>query len=419
MMVQGTISERKMYLNEIQKLHGLNEVRVIRSESVDKQYGGGLKEEKPKDELDRDVLRTSKPIFRIEINNGKKNFRAVIPFLMEKPKEGDESAINCFDCHEGKEGEAIGALSILVPLEKAEKAINDNRDVMGIFYLIELLTILSIFFWVIRSKVMTVLQGISERLHGTSGEVSDISSSMVGSSTIISEGAARQAASIEEISATLEELALGGQRNVEGANEANSHMRESMGQLNKSTDEMHAVKTSMDSIVASSKEISKIIKIIEEIAFQTNLLALNAAVEAARAGEAGKGFSVVAEEVRNLAQRSASAAKDTTILVENAVQKANEGASIVVRASESLDGVLESAGETESIIKEIVKTSENDRDMIMQTKSSVGDIDTVTQENVLKAEQAAGHSKNLDLRTEDLVRITKELNDIINGLNND
>ena len=227
-----------------------------------------------------------------------------------------------------------------------------------------------------------------ERIASGAQQVSDSSHSL-------SSGATEQAASLEQITSSMTELGSQTLTNAENAGQANSlalTARESAETGNKQMGEMIEA---MGGINQASKEIAKIIKTIDDIAFQTNLLALNAAVEAARAGKHGKGFAVVAQEVRNLAGRSGKAAQETAELIEGTVKKVEKGAEILERTGHSLSEIVTGITKVTDLVGEIAVASNEQAEGIKQVNQGLSQIEKVTQQNTATSEQSASAAEEL------------------------
>lgn len=240
------------------------------------------------------------------------------------------------------------------------------------------------------------LNDILGQVAAASAQVQIGSGELSSASQTVSQGSTESAASIEEISASMAELASQTKQNAENASMANQLASGARSTADVGNRQMENMVNAMNEIEGASRSISKIIKVIDEIAFQTNLLALNAAVEAARAGVHGKGFAVVAEEVRNLAARSAKAAKETTEMIENTITKVSNGSMIATETQKSLKEIVTAATRVSDLVSEINVASNEQSQGLQQVNQGISQLDAVTQQNSAAAEEAAASSEELN-----------------------
>ena len=256
------------------------------------------------------------------------------------------------------------------------------------------------FAWFIIRSVTLPITRTAAHLATESAKANASALRVARASQSIAEGASEQASSLEQTSSSLREMADMTQRNSENAQNAKGLANEARETADIGAAEMVQMKAAMGAIKQSSVEISKIIKTIDDIAFQTNILALNAAVEAARAGEAGLGFAVVAEEVRNLAQRSAEAAKETAARISTSKEKSEQGVLISDKMATNLAAILEKTRQLDERIAEIAESSRQQNEGIAQVNNAVASMDKVTQENAALADQSASASEELKAQAE-------------------
>ncbi len=238
------------------------------------------------------------------------------------------------------------------------------------------------------NDLMAQIQTAGKEITLASGQVAD-------SSQTLSQGATEQAASLEEISSSLQQTSSQTTLNADNATQANSLSLETKAAADKGSAQMQTMVAAMSDINEAGQNISKIIKTIDEIAFQTNLLALNAAVEAARAGEHGKGFAVVAEEVRNLAARSAKAAAETANLIEGSVEKTSHGSTIANQTAEALQEIVAGIGKVSDLVAEIAAASKEQAHGVAEINQGISQIDIVTQQNTATSEESASAAEEL------------------------
>lgn len=245
-------------------------------------------------------------------------------------------------------------------------------------------------------QVMTEkLDEIISEVSAAAEQIAEGSREVSASSQNQSQGASEQAAALEEISSSMNELASQTKANAENANQANILAEQARKAADSGNEKMQQMVAAMGEIHSAGKDISKIIKVIDDIAFQTNLLALNAAVEAARAGRHGKGFAVVAEEVRNLAARSAKAAKETSELIEGSVEKTNNGTTVANQTATSLSEIVVSVTKVTDLVGEISAASREQAAGITQVNQGIDQVGQVTQQNTASAEEGSAAAEEL------------------------
>jgi len=312
--------------------------------------------------------------------------RDQVGFLMENMKVGDIK----------------GAFVLKAPMTK-DAVVLASMQKITVAGLVVLMGVVA-GFWLLSGRwIVRPLVGIAEQLTEGSSRLGSISDQLAAGSQSVASGAVEQAASIEQTSASTAEIHSMIRKTADHARSATQKVVESDRRVAEVNQKLTDMMTSMGEITSSGDRISKIIKVIDEIAFQTNILALNAAVEAARAGEAGMGFAVVADEVRNLAQRSAQAARDTAELIQESISKSREGSGNLEQVAQAVARVTEFSNQVKTLIEEVGEASQDQARGIDQIAAGVKQMEEVTQaaaasaeENASATEEVRGHSKSLD-----------------------
>jgi methyl-accepting chemotaxis protein len=306
----------------------------------------------------------------------------------------------------GREQEALQA-----DLEAAKARTSSVRILVFSGVLIALVVALV----VVRSVIAAIqsLRKQSQELRQGTEHVVAAASQVATSAQGLSEQSTHQAASLQETSASMEEMASMTRKNAENAVQAAELATEVAQQVQNSNAALDDMVASMTAIRESSSKVAKIIKAIDEIAFQTNILALNAAVEAARAGEAGMGFAVVAGEVRSLAQRSAQAAKDTAILLEESIARSQEGTGRVEQVAQAISSITDNVLRVKGMVEEVRHASAQQSQGIDQVTQTLAQMESVTQSTAATAEESAAASEELNAQAETSMGAVRRLEEII------
>ncbi|MFZ4479272.1 MAG: methyl-accepting chemotaxis protein [Rhodoferax sp.] len=435
---------RALFITRLGVSDNLKEVRVIRGKGTNDEFGPGLPMERAVDDMDRSVLASGKPEFKlIQESNGDVSLRAVIPSVAYK----EYRASKCLSCHGVNEGVVLGAISVKVDVTEHWA---DIRRVKAMLWaglgLLQVLLYFVIGYIVRRSlrqlggepadvtrlaqhvakgdlskaialkpgdsqSMMAQLKLMQESLAGVVDKVRQGSQGVAAVTAEIAQGNSdlsarteQQASALDQTASSMEELDATVKQNAENARRANQLALSASTVATQGGEAVSQVVQTMKGINESSHRISEIISVIDGIAFQTNILALNAAVEAARAGEQGRGFAVVATEVRSLAGRSAQAAREIKAVISASVDRVEQGTLLVDKAGATMQEVVNSIQRVTDIMGEISRASDQQSTGVAEVVDAIRQMDDVTQQNAALVEEMAAAAEGLNSQAQDLVR---------------
>ncbi|HTS49328.1 MAG TPA: methyl-accepting chemotaxis protein [Bryobacteraceae bacterium] len=269
--------------------------------------------------------------------------------------------------------------------------------------------------WAVAGKAAARISGIAAQLSESTVQFNSATNQIAASSQSLAQGASQQAATAEETSASAHEISTVTHQNQSRTDNLQDNMRKASASFQVMNVCVEDLVRWMTDFKESGQKVSKIIKVIDEIAFQTNILALNAAVEAARAGEAGMGFAVVADEVRTLAHRSADAAKDTATLIQDSIERTATGQNTVTKCATAMAENFRLAGQVSKLAEELAASSIEQVRGIDLISKSISSMETVTQSTAASAEESASASEEIAAQAQTLTSIADELKNIVSG----
>jgi methyl-accepting chemotaxis protein len=444
---KDVISDKKSrgrFIKQLGVSDKLLELRVIRGKGTNDEFGEGLPEERPVDEIDQAVLASGQPTFKLNVaENGNATLRAVIPSVAMK----EFRTSKCLDCHGVNEGVVLGAISVTLDITDDMTAIKRIKSWLWVGQGVLQLVLFFVIGLIVRralkplggepmqaaqlaqsvahgdlsqpvdlkagdsDSMMAQMKHMQENLGRIVSEVRQSSDSVATASIQIAQGnqdlsarTEQQASALEQTTASMFELESTVKKNVDHAIEANQLALNASTVAVRGGDEVARVVQTMQGINESSHKIFEIVSVIDGIAFQTNILALNAAVEAARAGEQGRGFAVVATEVRSLAGRAAVAAKEIKSLISASVARVDQGTELVDRAGRTMQEVVSSIRRVTEIMSAINIASQEQNLGVSQVVQAISQIDQVTQQNAALVEEMAAAASSLQSQAQELVQ---------------
>jgi len=407
---RGEMDDLDKQIDQIRTIPGLIEYSLSDDRGVVKYSSIAANKRKTlPDDIKYTLLATGKPVIR-RSGNALQVFR---PLLSNE---------NCAACHPKWKNGQVGGVQFFSFSDR--DLVDAQTQATGSLRTIEKSTILwfggtslivaailvILTAWLLRLNLGRTVDTALKKLASGVTQTSAAAEHFAGTSEQLADGAAGQAASLEETSASLEEISSMAKHNAESAGNAKVISNQTLQLAEGGAASVAGMRQAMAEITKASTNIAEIVKDIDQISFQTNLLALNAAVEAARAGEAGAGFAVVADEVRNLARRSAQSAKRTSDMINDSVHRSERGAAISDEVAQAFEKIVANAKRVDALVAEIAEGSNEQGQGINQLNSAVAAMDQVTQRNAATAEESAEAARELDSQQKILRGVVGDLN---------
>jgi methyl-accepting chemotaxis protein len=435
---------RALFIQKMGASDNVKELRIVRGKGTIDEFGAGLPQEQPVDEMDREVLASGKTQFKmLHGAQGEGLLRAVLPFIAMK----NFRTTNCLKCHGVDEDSVLGVASITLDIKEDLATLKTVNTWIWIGQGLLQVAMFSVVGMIVR-RLLKQLGGepqeavnlaervtsgdLSRAVHRNNGDTTSLlarldvmqgslakvvtnvrqsadrvensSSEIAQGNQDLSERTESQASSLQETAASMEQLSATVHRNADSARQANEQALNASVIAIKGGEVVDKVVETMKGINESSHRISDIISVIDGIAFQTNILALNAAVEAARAGEQGRGFAVVATEVRSLAGRSAAAAKEIKSLINASVERVDLGTTLVNQAGVTMNEVVSSIKRVTDLMGDISAASSEQSAGVSEMGEAVSQMDQMTQQNAALVEQMAAAASSLRSQAQELVQ---------------